>query len=164
MFYFSLVAVKTLQQEKWLKATWLSLPQRGCPCRDEGLHCTEQCKCGTKKARCKNKDPAGNGGAGPANENAGQNAFECHKIAVYEAKQQITVGSQLDLHNNLPFLTILACVSAGHVYVLKHKYTFNSVSKRQHVRLRRRLYYYFVYYIILMRYLVHIYIDLKPYT
>ena len=107
--------------------------QRGCPCRDEGLHCTEQCKCGTKKAWCKNKDSAGNGGAGPPNENAGQNAFERHKIAVYEAKQYITVGRQLDLHNNLPFLAILACVAAGHVDVLKYKYTFNSVSKRQNV-------------------------------
>jgi hypothetical protein len=52
------------------------------------LACTEQCSCGTKKALCKNKIAE----QATSDTNAGRNAFERHRIAVEEARQQITVG------------------------------------------------------------------------
>ncbi|CAB4017747.1 Hypothetical predicted protein [Paramuricea clavata] len=47
--------------------------KKGCPCRDEGLQCTEQCSCGTKKASCKNKAQVGSSTHDPS---TGLNAFE----------------------------------------------------------------------------------------
>ena len=64
--------------------------RRGCPCRDEGLKCSQHCSCGTAKADCKNKPAAATWEA--SNTNAGRNAFERHEIAVTEAKQEITVS------------------------------------------------------------------------
>lgn len=62
--------------------------KRGCPCRDETLFCTDQCSCGTTKAGCKNKPAAvAQGTVG----SVGLNAFERHRIAVEESKQEITV-------------------------------------------------------------------------
>ncbi|CAB3998240.1 Hypothetical predicted protein [Paramuricea clavata] len=60
--------------------------RRGYPCRDDMLACTEQCSCGTKKALCKNKIAE----QATSDTNAGRNAFERHRIAVEEARQQIT--------------------------------------------------------------------------
>ena len=59
---------------------------RGCPCRDEGLKCADDCTCGTKKAACNNKQET------VAVSVAGTSAFERHQIAVDEAKGHITVG------------------------------------------------------------------------
>ena len=60
--------------------------KRGCPCRDEGLKCTDDCTCGTKKAACNNKQET------VAVSVAGASAFERHQITVDEAKGHITVG------------------------------------------------------------------------
>ncbi|CAB4027007.1 Hypothetical predicted protein, partial [Paramuricea clavata] len=61
--------------------------KRGCPCRDEGVKCTQKCSFGTKTPKGKSK-PQGQGTAAFAS--AEENAFERHQIAVNEAKQQIT--------------------------------------------------------------------------
>ncbi|CAB3985336.1 Hypothetical predicted protein [Paramuricea clavata] len=61
--------------------------KKGCPCRDEGLQCTEQCSCGTKKASCKNKAQVGSSTHDPS---TGLNAFERHALAAEEAKREIT--------------------------------------------------------------------------
>ena len=63
--------------------------KRGCPCRDETLFCTDQCSCGTTKGGCKNKPAAVAQGA--VHRSVGLNAFERHRIAVEESKQEITV-------------------------------------------------------------------------
>ena len=60
--------------------------KRGCPCRDEGLKCADDCTCGTKKAACNNKQET------VAVSVAVTSAFERHQIAVDEAEGHITVG------------------------------------------------------------------------
>ena len=62
-----------------------SRKKRGCPCRDEGVKCTERCSCGTKTDNCKNKTQEQ---GTVASASAGKNAFERHKIAVNIVKPQ----------------------------------------------------------------------------
>ncbi|CAB4025096.1 Hypothetical predicted protein [Paramuricea clavata] len=58
--------------------------KRGCPCRDENLHCTDKCSCGSKKS--KNQEQS------TANANAGKNAFDRHQAAIEVSNREITVS------------------------------------------------------------------------
>ena len=71
--------------------------KRGCPCRDENLHCCDKCSCGTKKLCCKNKEQ---GTLTKTNANAGKNAFERHQVEVEVAKREITVSSHFSCAPN----------------------------------------------------------------
>lgn len=56
----------------------------GCPCLNVNLKCCGHCKCGTKKAACKNKAEDGQVIANPS-------AFARHRRAVEESEIEIKV-------------------------------------------------------------------------
>ena len=63
------------------------------PCRDENLHCTDKCSCGSKKSSCKNKEQST---TTATNANAGKNAFDCHQAAIEVSNREITVSKTSD--------------------------------------------------------------------
>lgn len=81
LFYFSQICSckNTCCRKKTSKS-------EGCPCKNANLSCCENCKCGTKKAACKNK-------ANRVVVNTNPSAFARHQEQQANAEREIKVSS-----------------------------------------------------------------------
>lgn len=72
----------------------------GCPCKNANLSCCDNCKCGTKKASCKNKSAVGEVNRNPS-------AFARHQEQLANAESEIKVSNNSKVVPCLAFVNKL---------------------------------------------------------
>ncbi|PFX14527.1 hypothetical protein AWC38_SpisGene21306 [Stylophora pistillata] len=98
----------------------------GCPCQNANLKCSKNCKCGTKKAPCKNQVEEGQEIGNPS-------AFARHRQAVEDSQREIKefVTKLTSNDKDQLLVSLLSQQKTNYTVHLKRTFLCETVSERQ---------------------------------